>query len=230
VSKVLATVLCACLCTSAVAGEFLDTFDYPDGSFPPEYTWTGDPRGGGWFEVHNGEFTHVDGGHVHYFRDGDIVGDGIYSFFVLDSDWDFAWRITSSDPMSGRCLVLYHNDHWGYEAYSLTEFSWWTLGGYPEGQFMWHNGSNLDIVHHTSDPLVGWHEILILDYGTSVEVRVDGFTIFDETVEEIPAGYVGMGCYGPGVMTPAFDFVEYSYHHGSPVESASWSAIKSLFR
>ncbi|MCP4645009.1 MAG: hypothetical protein GY851_31495, partial [bacterium] len=128
---------------SAVAADFLDTFDYPDGTFPPEYTWTGDPRGGGYFEVHDGAFTHVDGDHVHYFRPGDVNGFGVYSFFVTGTEWVFAWRITPDSPDAGRCLVFYHNDAWYPNAYTFAEFSWTTLAGYPEGQYMWHNGGEL---------------------------------------------------------------------------------------
>jgi hypothetical protein len=212
------------------AGDFLDDFVYPDGSFPPEYTWTGDPRGGGYFEVHNEEFTHVDGGHVHYFRDLDICGDGFYLLWVRDTEWVFAWRITPGNPDAGRCLVLYHNDYWYPNAYGFAEFEWWTLGGYPEGQYMWHNGSNINLWTHETGPMTGWQEVVIRDVGTYVEIFINGQLIFFQLTEPIPPGYVGLGCDGPGVMTPAFNVVEYSAFPASPVEQSTWGSVKALFR
>ena len=218
------------LASGSSADEFFDTFDEPDGSLPSEWTWTGDPRGGGEFQVQSGTFAHVDGGHVHYFRHADVTGVGRYEFDVMDSYWSFAWRITTSDPDQGRCLELYHNDYWGGQwKYSLTEFSWYTLGGYPQGQYMWPNGSNLDIVHHTSGPVSGWHHITVVDELDQVQVWVDGSLIFDEQVEPIPEGYIGLGsATGSGTMTPQFDNVRFSFN--VPVEDATWGAVKALFK
>jgi hypothetical protein len=216
-----------------VAGQvfFADEFDLPDGSFPAEWTWTGDPRGGGEFEVHGGTFVHTDGGHVHYFRPDPVVGIGLYEFEVLDTNWVFGWLISPADPMAGRCLCFYHNDAWGQWGYSFTEFSWWTLdpGTYPDGQYMWHNGTDLRIVHSwTPGPLEGWHSVSILTGTDFVEIRVDQGLIFSEAYESIPDGYVGLGCDAPGTMTPAFDNVAMVWP--DPVEARSWSSIKSLFR
>ncbi len=218
------------ICGVAVAGEFLETFSYPDGSFPANWTWTGDPRGGGSFLVQSEEFTHIEGGHVHYFRDLDITGIGIYEFDAMDTYWEFAWRIDTADPDVGRCLVFYHNDYWGSWAFSLTEFSWSTLSGYPDGQYMWHNGSNLNIHHYDTGPLAGWQHVIIDDQGTHVDISVDGELVFSEDFQPIADGYVGLGsATGSGVMTPAFDNVEFGYG-GSPISAESWGRIKALYR
>ncbi len=227
--RLLVLLICVGLSVPAAAGEFIDTFDGPDGSFPSEYTWTGDPRGEGYFEIHDSTFVHVEGGHVHYFRHADVCGAGIYSFLARDTDWNFAWRITPSDPTIGRCLCLYHEAFYYPHSYTLAELWWSTIPSYPEGQFMWHHASDISIQHYYSGPLVGWHEIVIIDGGTFVEVFADNVLIFETFVEDIPDGYVGLGCGNPGVMTPAFDFVEYS-HMGSPVELSSWGQLKAMFR
>ena len=228
-ARMLTMLICLAVALPVAAGEFIDTFDSPDGSFPSEYTWTGDPRGEGFFEIRDSTFVHVEGGHVHYFRHADICGAGIYSFLVRDTHWNFAWRITPTDPNAGRCLILYHNDFYFPNAYTFAELSWSTIPGFPEGQFMWHHAGDLSIAHYQTGPLTGWHEILIRDGGTFVEVFADNVLIFERLVEDIPDGYIGIGCGEPGVLTPAFDFVEYS-HLSSPVESCSWGHVKALFR
>ena len=227
---VLAVATVLLLCGVVYPGEFIETFSYPDGTFPPNWTWTGDPRGNASFLVQNGEFTHIDGSHIHYFRDLDVTGIGIYEFDALDTYWEFAWRIDPADPDIGRCLCFYHNDYWGPWSYSFTEFSWSTLGGYPEGQYMWHNGSNVNIRHYETGPIAGWRHVSIDDHGTHVEIRVDGELIFSEDFEPIPDGYIGLGsATGSAPMTPAFDNVAFSYG-GSPVQTASWTRVKALYR
>ena len=125
--------------------------------------------------------------------------------------------------------MFYHNDYWYPNAYSLAEFSWHTLEGYPEGQYMWHNGSNLTIRHRETGPLTGWHQVIIEDRDDRVTVWVDADTIFWRIpVQPLPDGYVGLGCDGTGDMTPAFDDV--TYMGAAPVYSATWSAIKAVFR
>ncbi len=226
---VLVLLVCLFLSLSAYADEFYEPFDGPNGSFPSGWTWTGDPRGGGEFEIQDGTFTHVTGGHVHYFRSSDITGVGRYEFDAKDSYWEFGWRIATTDPNVGRCLVLYHNDYWGQWGYSLTEFSWWTLGGYPEGQYMWHNGSNIDLVHNWTGPLTGWRHVTIDDDLNRVEVRVDGELIFDEEVEPIPEGYIGLGsATGSSVLTPQYDNVRFFFN--VPVDELSWARVKALYR
>ena len=245
--RVLAILVVVSMCGVAVAEEFLDTFSYPDGGFPPNWTWTGDTRGGGSFSVQNEELTHTEGGHVHYFRNPDITGIetrefggrdacrdfsgiGLYEFDVKDTYWEFAWRIDPADPAVGRCLVFYHNDYWGSWAYTLTEFSWSTLSGYPGGQYMWHNGSDLNIHHSDTGPLVGWHHVVIDDQGGHVDIQVDGELVFSEDFQPIPDGYVGLGAAtGSGAMTPAYDNVEFR-HSASPTSEESWGCIKALYQ
>ena len=212
-----------------------EDFDYPDGSFPDWWEWTGDPRGGGAFLVYDGAFTHVDGGYVYYVRTAwgtrENLG-AVYDFRVKDSNWVFAWRISDSDPMAGRCVWLSHDDLSGTWAYTLAEISWETLDPveYPDGQYMWHNGTVLrSVQRETPGPLAGWHYVWVDDfvYG-QVEVWVDGEQIFDEAYEFIGEGFQGLGCVGEGEMTPAFDFMTANWPDA--VEPRSWSVIKALFR
>ena len=208
--------------------DFIDTFSYPDGTSPPEYTWTGDPRGGGVSEVQGGMFVHTVYGHIHFFRDLEICGAGVYEFDVTDTEWGFAWRISTYDPDEGSCLVFYHNDYWG-SGYNLVGFGWSTLTQYPEGQFMWHNGWHYEHWHYPAPAPVGLHHVRILDELNHVTIWVDDELIFSESVSELDDGYIGLGFDWAAAMTPAFDNVSYS-SEVSPVEHTSWGSIKALYR
>mgnify|MGYP006294853775 CR=1 FL=1 len=227
--RLMLTVLVASVLLAPTASaDFTDTFTYADGTFPPEWTWTGDPRGAGFFEVHAEAFVHVDGGHVHYFRDLEVCGAGTYEFDVTDTEWVFAWRITPGNPDAGKCLCFYHNDYYGW-SYNFVEFTWSTLGGYPDGQYMWHNGSHTAHAQYGASPPVGQHHVRIEDMGSWVSIWVDDDLIFDRAFVSIPSGYIGLGCDGPGVMTPAFDNVSF-HEEPSPVEPATWGTVKALFK
>lgn len=205
--KFLVAVLASSLLAPSVVsgGDFLDTFTYPDGTFPPEWTWTGDPRGGGAFLVQGEAFVHIGGGHVHYFRPGEVAGYGEYEFEYRDGFWTYAWRISPGNPNSGRCLFL-------HPGFAFGEFEWTTLGGYPEGQYMYHNGSFTRRVYNTYDPGPGSHHVRIVDQCNRVQIYVDGDPIFDEPYEPIPDGYVGLGSdSGSGAGFPSFDNVAYTW-------------------
>ncbi len=208
--------------TCCLAGDFLDTFAYADGTFPPGWTWTGDPRGGGVFLVQDEAFTHTSGGHVHYFKPT-VCGVGEYEFEVKGDLWTYAWRIEPTGPLSGRCLFLHP---W----YAFGEFSWTTLGGYPEGQYMYHNGSFSRRVYNNVVPEPGWHHIRIVDEGDRVQIYADGDLVFDETFDPIPDGYVGLGSdTGSGAGFPAFDNVGYA-ETITPVNRETWGSVKTVYR
>lgn len=190
---------------------FTDTFTGEDGSFPSQYTWTGDPRGNAEFQIYNNQFTHVDGSHVHYFRNEGIQGSGVYEFDALDSYWGFAWRIQDSNPDSGNCMRLYHRSigtGWGYV---ITTFQWSTISGYQDGQYMWHNGSHITSDTVLTSQLTGIHHIKIEDQDGQVQVFADGDMIFDIQFGYDFNGMIGLGSdSGSGSMTPAFDNVSFS--------------------
>ncbi len=235
---ILVVVLIGAAATASFGLGYDDLFEHPDGTFPPKWTWTGDPRGGGSFLVYDGAFTHVSGGYVHYFRSDNTdrrPGLGAYySFLAKDAHWIYAWRITTSNPMAGRCLWLAHDDLWGSWGYTFAEFSWQTLDPvqYPDGQHMWHNGTVLRVVHCPTDgPLEGWHYVSIDDESeVRVIISVDSEVIFNEPYEyySVGEGFQGIGCLAEGEMTPAFDQV--SANWPDPVESGSWGSIKALYR
>jgi len=218
------------IASSGVASaDFLETFTYPDGTFPPGWTWTGDPRGEGQFWVYGGIFVHTEGRFVHYFRDVDVLDSGSYCFSALDNEWSFAWRIAPANPVTGRCFILLRNASWDF---MLVKMLWRTLDGYPEGQYMWHNGNWEGYLQHSSEPDPGvWHDLEILDSGTTVVIRVDGESVislpYDPSVYE--AGYIGLGAGEYGEMTPAFDNVCFN-SLAVPVETGSWGTIKAMFR
>ena len=224
----LVSVLALVAVVGTATADFIDTYPYEDGSFPPEWTWTGDPRGGGVFEIHDETFVHTEGGHVHFFRDLEVCGAGTYEFDVTDTYWSFAWRITPDNPDVGKCLCVYHNDYWGW-AFNFVEFDWDTLPGYPDGQYMWHNGWHT--VHSQVDaaPPIGWHHVRIEDTGSHVKVWFDDELLFDRDFTPILGGYVGLGCSWADPMTPAFDNVSFTAET-SPVHEATWTAIKALHR
>lgn len=190
---------------------FTDTFTADDGTSPDNYTWTGDPRGNAEFLIYNNQFTHVSGAHVHYFRHVSSHGSGTYEFDVIDSYWDFAWRIPEADPDSGKCMRLYHRSIGSGWGYVLTTFDWWTLSGYPSGQYMWHNGSHLQSDTVLTGQLTGIHHIRIEDQDGTIQVFVDESKIFDVNYGYSFNGMIGVGSnHEAGTMTPAFDNIEYT--------------------
>jgi len=211
--------------------SFLETFSYADGSFPPDWIWTGDSQGGGQFAVQDSQFVHVDGGYAYYVR---VVPEhpcyqGYFDFDVKDSNWEFAWGIYGF-PDHGWCCRLYHNDAWGQPGYTLTYSEWSTLPGHPEGQWMFHNSTDLSISHYWTGPLVGWHHITIEDVLGGLLITVDGREVIFSGGSFNAGGHVGLGATaGSGDLTPAFDNVEYDAYY-SPVEATTWGRIKSLFR
>ena len=230
-------IVCLVVAVTALSANALgyeDDFDCADGAFPEEWDWTGDPQGEGAFLVYDGAFTHVSGGYVYYVRNywkrHRGIG-GVYELRVLDSNWVFAWSITDSDPMAGRSLCLSHSEGAGGWGYTFSEVSWETLDPveYPEGQYMWHNGTVLNSVTFATDgPLLGWHRVVIFDSDSYMEIWADGDPIIAEFHDVIPDGFEGLGCMSDGVMTPAFDYVRVNYP--DPVAQGSWSSIKGLYR
>jgi hypothetical protein len=222
----LAVVAAAC----AYPQDFHEAFTYPDGSLPPDWTWTGDPQGGGAFRVQGGQFVHMDGGYAYYVRVApNWCAEGLYEFDVKDSNWEFAWGIQGT-PDSGWCCRLYHNDAWGRPGYTLAASTWTTLPGYPGGQYMFHNATDLQVSHYWTEPLVGWHHIRIFDALGHMEIDADYSQVLFSGWTMGPYGHVGLGAtVGSGTLTPAFDNVEHMALY-SPVEGASWGRVKALFR
>jgi len=212
--------------------DFIETFSYSDGSMPPGWVWTGDPQGGGQFAVQDSQFVHLDGGYAYYVR---VVasewecGQGFYDFDVKDSNWEFAWGIYGF-PDHGWCCRLYHNDAWGQPGYTFTYSEWSTLPGYPGGQYMFHNSTDLSVSHYWTGPLVGWHHITIQDVLGGVLITVDGSEVIFSDWSCSVGGYIGLGATaGSGNLTPAFDNLEHEAYY-SPVEGRSWGRVKSLYR
>ena len=224
-------------CLAQPTSGYWDRFEYPDGSFPDWWYWTGYSEDDGAFLVTGGAFTHVQGGPSYYVRAG--WGrmrnlPGFYQFLVKDSYWAFAWRISDSDPTAGRCLWLSHDDLSGTWGYTLAECSWENLDPeeYPDGRYMWHNATMLRSVHQpTAGPLVGWHTIWIEEMGPNA-LELDIFEgseqIFDESYEYIPDGLQGFGCLTAGEMTPALDDLWVQWP--DPAEPGTWGRLKALYR
>lgn len=209
-----------------------EAFNDPDGTFPSEWVWTGYSENGGAFLIHDGAFTHVSGGPVYYYLGYGRQLGGMYYLDVIGGYWVFAWRISHHDPTAGRCLWLAHDDLPGSWGYTFAEFEWENLdpGTYPDGQYMWHNGVALRTVFFpTAGPPVGRHYIHIDDtVDGHVTVEVDGVPVFDEAYEVIDEGLQGIGTTGSQPLSPAFDYMQFSWP--DPVFEGSWAAIKALFR
>jgi len=228
----LACLLAAVPIACAYPPDFRETFTYPDGSLPPDWTWTGDPQGEGLFRVQDGQFVHMSGGYAYYVRVAPDwpCGQGWYEFDVKDSNWEFAWGINGT-PDSGWCCRLYHNDAWGMPGYTLAASTWTTLPGYPGGQYMFHNATDLEVFHCWTEPLVGWHHITIVDALGMLYILEDGWKwLFEGGSMDPYGGHVGLGATaGSGVLTPVFDNVEHVAWY-SPAERTSWGSVKALFR
>ena len=227
------------MCVAAWAGaqandpaNFSEEFSYADGSLPPDWMWTCDPQGEGQLAVQDSQFVHVSGGASYYVRipsDSVTCYQGWYRFDVKDSNWEFAWGINGF-PDHGWCYRLYHNDAWGQPGFTLTYSEWSVPPECPEGEYMFHSGTDLYVTHSWTGPLVGWHHVTIEDILGFLLITVDDTQVIFSESSFCLSGYVGLGATaGSGDSTPAFDNVEHVAYH-SPVEQSSWGSIKAMFR
>jgi hypothetical protein len=226
------------ICGAASAGaqandpaNFSEEFSFPDGSIPPDWTWTADPLGEGQFAVQDSQFVHLSGGSSYYVRvspEDSMCYQGWYRFDVKDSDWEFAWGVHGT-AQSGSCCRLYHNDAWGQPGFTMTYSEWSVPPEYPDGQYMFHNSTDLFIAHSWTEPLVGWHHVEIEDILGFLRITVDDSQVIFDQSSFNGGGHVGLGAIAGGEMTPAFDNVEHVAYH-SPVEQTSWGRMKAMFR
>ena len=225
-----------CVAASVTADDdpanFLEEFSYADGSLPPDWIWTSDPQGEGQFTVQDSQFGHLNGGDSYYVRippKDAACYQGWYRFDVKDSNWEFAWGIYGT-PQSGWCCRLYHSDARGQPGFTLTYSEWSVPPAHPDGQYTFHNATDLCVLHSSSGPLVGWHHVTIEDILGGLLITLDDWQVIFSESSFCVGGYVGLGATASsGEMTPAFDNVEYVAYH-SPVEHKSWGNIKALFR
>ena len=233
--RLILVLMCVAVWVTAAAddpADFSEEFSYSDGSLPTDWIWTENPQGGGQFSVQDSQFLHVSGGSSYYVRippENASCHQGWYRFDVKDSNWEFAWGIYGT-AQTGWCCRLYHNDAWGQPGFTLTYSEWSVPPGYPDGQYMFHNATDLYVHHYWTDPLVGWHHVTIEDILGLLRITVDDSEEIFSGLSFAAGGYVGLGATtGSGDMTPGFDNVEYVAYH-SPVERISWGNIKALFR
>jgi uncharacterized protein (TIGR02145 family) len=91
---------------SQVSGQVLYFKDsFQDNSSMNNWHHTTDYRGGGVFEVKDGQFQRTQTGHVFYYNDGFTSGSGVYSF-KAKGNWVFFWRGTTESSSSGKALAL----------------------------------------------------------------------------------------------------------------------------
>ena len=233
--RLILVLVCVAVWAAAAADDpanFSEEFSYSDGSLPPDWNWTGDPQGGGQFAVQDSQFVHLSGGYSYYVRippEDMTCYQGWYRFDVKDSNWEFAWGIYGT-AQSGWCCRLYHDDAWGQPGFTLTYSEWSVPPGYPDGQYTFHNSTDLYVSHSWTGPLVGWHHVTIEDILGGLRITVDDSQVVFDGLSFGVGGYVGLGATaGSGEMTPAFDNVEHVAYH-SPVERTSWGNIKAVFR
>lgn len=70
------------------------------------WTWTGDPRGGGTFAVEDSVFQAQNTEHRHYVLKTSVFGAAIYEFDALFPSMDIAFRITPSNALSGTAVRI----------------------------------------------------------------------------------------------------------------------------
>jgi hypothetical protein len=217
---------------SAQPPDYIESFDYPNGFFPPGWSSTGDPQGGGQFLVSSEEFVHVDGGYVYYVADGwFLLSPGSFTFRVRGPYWEFAWGITPGNEASGWCMRLRYDDSGGAWGCTLTETHWSTIPGFPGGRYMFHHGADLTTYHYAVALGTGWHSVNIEHISRYVTVYVDSQALFHVQPTYVGgSGFMGLGAStGSGSMSPAFDDLSH-WPEGDPVHSGSWGGIKALFR
>ena len=224
-------------CIAQAQGNWWEHFEYPDGTLPAQMVFTGDPADEGAFAVLGNALSHTLSGSAHYIWDWervpDIAIDG-YAFEVWGANWDFAWRVSGSDPTSGRCLRLSHSDRHGQWGYAFSEFAWSLPGdgARPESQWTWHSGVDLRVsLYATAGPAEGWHLVEIMDDHANdlVRVKIDGELILEEGYERIGLfGYPGFGCADGESGAPALEYIVLWWP--CPVESATWGMVKAMYR
>ena len=234
--RALAIVLLA-LCLPCVSSGLMceESFDGEDGGLPDLFASTGDPNDAGALAIQGGAFVRTQPGSAHYVWWCDPMFPAVfYGLGVLGSEWEFAWRIDPSDPRSGTCLVLSHDDRHGQWAYSLSKVSWSCPdpSECPECQFMWHNGTEeWTLVYPTGGPVEGAQTVWITDLelpSGHIVVYIDQVLVFDEACDVPEVGLVGLGCSGGEAGTPSFDWVHFIWPDA--VEQSTWGAVKVLYR
>jgi hypothetical protein len=86
---------------------------------------TTDYRGGGQFEVTNGQLVRTQVGHVFYYNKNFTCGNGIYRF-KAKGHWDFFWRGTTQDSSQGKSIDI-QNDN-GTLTYFESNWSGYIFG------------------------------------------------------------------------------------------------------
>ena len=86
---------------------FQDSFN--DTTSQKNWKHTTDYRGGGKFEVKNGQFVRTQVGHVFYYNDNFKAGTGTYTF-KAQGRWVFFWRGTTESSSSGKAIFIQNED------------------------------------------------------------------------------------------------------------------------
>lgn len=164
---------------------FQDNFDSQ--SSMSNWHHTQDYRGGGAFEVVNGQFLRTTVGHVFYYNDTFSHGAGTYEFKAR-GQWAFFWRgMTHTDSMYGKVLEIQNNQG----SLEYIESNWW---GYDHG---FHNGSaskrtSVSIGQELTNNL---NQFKIVDNGQTAQIYMNSQLKLTETISSDfrNAGYVEIG-------------------------------------
>jgi hypothetical protein len=189
------------LVSSQISAQSLFTFEDHFDSVTSSSNWhhTQDYRGGGVFEVVDGQFKRTTPGFVFYYNDSFTSGAGIYEF-KAKGWWNFLWR-GSTNSTSGRVLTI-RPDPNSAEYLDYYEVTW---SGYDH---QYHNGSILRqerkfVGQYLRDSM---NTIKIVDIGDSAKIYVNDILIHNViiTPDWRQDGYIEIGAAHQADLT-AFD-------------------------
>jgi uncharacterized protein (TIGR02145 family) len=146
-------VCCCIIATSTLSTQtlfFKDTFQ--SGSSINNWHHTTDYRGGGIFEVIEGQFKRTQTGHVFYYNNGFMSGSGVYSF-KAKGNWVFFWRGTTESSSGGKALALvntggtlyYYEGDWSGYVYGYHNWTPSRTESVIVGQFLVDNLNHIRI-------------------------------------------------------------------------------------
>jgi hypothetical protein len=159
---------------------FEDHFD--NNSSASNWINTGDYRGGGVFEVQNGQFTRTQVGHVFYYNKKFSSANGTYEF-KAQGTWVFFWRGTTEDFTNGKALAIVSSDStlfyyeclWSGYVYGFHNNSRPRQESANVGQFLTDNLNNIRINDVDSTARIYVNNKLVLNLVVSRDFRNKGY-------------------------------------------------------
>lgn len=170
---------------------------FSDSNSMSNWNHTTDYRGGGQFEVLNGQFVRTQVGHVFYYNKKFTSGNGTYEF-KAKGQWVFFWRGSTEDSSSGTALALVNTDGtlyyyeclWADYVYGYHNNSRPRQESIQIGQFLTDSLNQIRIVDADSTARIYVNNQLKLSVVMSRTFRISGYLLDDllNVLRSVPNG------------------------------------------